>query len=207
MTSLNKFMEEAAPLPMFTPASGYTYFPPAPAKSNIQPQTALSRESSIAPNQQPPGGESIAPGTRSSSLLGSNQQASTSTFDPRDSMTLEHSFRLMQAHGDEFMDENPLRGEPGNFVFTHTKDRVKARQAEAEAAALRAKEKEMERSKASTPAAFSTKAKEESPAVEIKPQPSRKGSRSDKKRRKSRVALSPISPTTSSPATGPPSVS
>ena len=37
------------------------------------------------------------------------------------------SLMLTNRYGDEFMDENPLRGEPGAFVFTNTKNAVDGR--------------------------------------------------------------------------------
>ena len=205
MTSLNKFMEEAAPLPVFTPSTGYSYFPSAPAKSVTQSQSISSREGSTIPNGKHT--QALSAGdapTRASSVLGPSASAAAPDLDPRDSMALEQSFLLMQAHGDEYMDENPLRGEPGNFIFTHTKDRLKARQAEFEAAAAKAREKHAERtSKPATPAAFSTKTKEETPLADGRPLTSKKGSKTEgKKRRKSKAAIMPVSPLTSSPAAG-----
>ncbi|GAB7340855.1 hypothetical protein MBLNU457_7216t1 [Dothideomycetes sp. NU457] len=198
MNSLNKFIDKAASLPMYTPASGYTYFPPATAKTSTTQST--SREGSVAvDSEQRP--QSLTADGASSIPDAGNSADRSAAIDPRDSMLLEQSFRLMQAHGDEFMDENPLRGEPGSFVFTHTKDRLKARQAEAEAAAARLRDREAERAKSAVPAAFSTRLKEESKTPENKPQLVQKGSKGDgKRRRKSRTAN--ISPTTSSPATG-----
>ncbi|PSK44723.1 Mediator of RNA polymerase II transcription subunit 6 [Elsinoe australis] len=202
MTSLSKFMDQAAPLPIFNPAVGYTWFPPAAAKSTKTAAPSSSREGSVGPDQsasQRAG--SVEPSARSSSAVGSSGQAA---FDPRDTLLLEHSFRLALAHGDEYMDENPLRGEPGNFVFTHTKDHIRNKQAQAEAAAAKAREREAaEKAKAAVPAAFSTKPKEESVPPNIAGS-KRKGSKADgKKRRKSRVAMSPTSPS----ATGTPSAS
>ncbi|KAG8625824.1 hypothetical protein KVT40_006225 [Elsinoe batatas] len=192
MTSLSKFMDQAAPLPIFNPATGYTWFPPTASKSSKAPSTTFSREGSVGPDQSASQrATSAEPSARSSSAIGAtNTQAD---FDPRDALLLEHSLRLALAHGDEYMDENPLRGEPGNFVFTHTKDHLRARQAQAEAAAAKAKEKEAaEKAKAAVPAAFSTKMKDDTPAPV--PGAKRKGSKADgKKRRKSKAATSPTS--------------
>lgn len=217
MTSLSKFMDQATPLPIFTPAVGYTYHPPAPAKTTttqaLQSQSFTSRENSIGPI-------SHQPSQRSSSIEPASQITTTTTSsDPRDAALLGQSLRLMLAYGDEYMDENPLQGEPGNFVYAHTKERVRARHAEAEAAAAKAKEKEQiretdDKSKSTTPAAFTStadKIKSEAGA-ETKPPVNRKGSKNEaggKKRRKSKANLSPITPTTgSSPmATRSPSMS
>ncbi|KAF4556731.1 MED6 mediator sub complex component-like protein [Elsinoe fawcettii] len=191
MTSLSKFMDQATPLPNFDPAVGYTWFPPTANKSSKAASTTFSREGSVGPDQSASQrAASAEPSARSSSAVGAASQA---YFDPRDTLLLEHSLRLALAHGDEYMDENPLRGEPGNFVFTHTKDHLRARQAQAEAAAAKQKEKEAaEKAKAAVPAAFSTKPKDETPQPAVSAK--RKGSKADgKKRRKSRAAISPTS--------------
>jgi mediator of RNA polymerase II transcription subunit 6 len=46
-----------------------------------------------------------------------------------------HSLNLTNAYGDEYMDENPLKGEPGAFVFEGTKTAVSARNKAQEQAA------------------------------------------------------------------------
>lgn len=125
-------------------------------------------------------------------------------------MTLEQSFRLALFHGDEFMDENPLKGEPGSFTFAHTKEHLRSKQAEREAVAAKAKEREERevemRSKSGTPAAFastSERIKAELPSTDMKQPVIRKSSKAEgKRRRKSKSAISPIEQSmTSSPAT------
>lgn len=206
MNSLDKFMSRASPLPIFTPAIGYSYYPPAPAKTAARPsQVEHSRESSVGPTIQKVSQNAQDVSTRATSLSRQSNQTAAPSYDPRDSLALEQSFRMMISHGDEFMDENPLRGEPGKFVYTHTKDRLRARQAEADAVATKAREKETAvKASLPAPAVFSTtpeKIKAESPEVK---QPARKGSKGESraKRRKSRAAISPTTPNTSSPASG-----
>jgi mediator of RNA polymerase II transcription subunit 6 len=46
-----------------------------------------------------------------------------------------HSLNLTNAYGDEYMDENPLNGEPGGFVFEGTRTAVNARNKAQEQAA------------------------------------------------------------------------
>lgn len=184
MTSLSKFMEKTASLPTFEPATGYSWLSPE-AKVSIKSQqtSANSREGSVAPES-----------TQLSSAMdidGRQPATTAGPTDPRDDLLLEQSLRLTMAYGDEYMDENPLRGEPGNFVFTHTKDHLKAKQAQAEAAAAKAKEKEAAERARAVPAAFSTKPKDE--VAQEKPFNKRKGSKAEgKKRRKSRAAISPV---------------
>ena len=213
MTSLSKFVDQASDLPVFTPAIGYSYYPPAIAKATTQASQLHSREGSVEPAlQASQRSNSVDLGTRASSVLGAGTgvQASTTSLDPRDSMTLAQSLRLMEVYGDEFMDENPLKGEPGSFLYTHTKDRLRAKQVEAEAAAARAKDKEeaILKSKAATPAAFSTAPekviKTEATSTDSSKGTTRKGSKAESKakRRKSRIATAPTSPR--SPAGGTP---
>ncbi|KAF2156232.1 MED6-domain-containing protein [Myriangium duriaei CBS 260.36] len=198
MTSLSKFMDHAAPLPVYSPATGYSWLPPAEAKAAAKSQqnSNTSREGSVAPD---------ASSQLSSSLdaAAGAPVSSTSALDPRDDLLLEQSLRLTLAYGDEYMDENPLRGEPGNFVFTHTKDHLKAKQAQAEAAAAKAKEKEAAEKARTVPAAFSTKPKDET-QQEKQQSNKRKSSKVEgKKRRKSKAANSPITGSgTASPAIG-----
>ncbi|KAK8200735.1 Mediator of RNA polymerase II transcription subunit 6 [Zalaria obscura] len=209
-TSLSKFINKASPLPLFTPAIGHTYYPPAPPKQTAgasqQALSQTSREGSLAPSdavitQQSRAG-SVVPGSRSAAT-----EISSQATDPRDTYALYESFDAMLRYGDEYMDENPLRGEPGNFVFSSTQDRVRARQAEAEAAAARAKEEKeaaikaeeerKSRSKEASPAASETRAG--SPIGEQKA----KKPRTDRiRRRKSKSNISPTTP--NSPASDAP---
>lgn len=204
MNSLSKFTNLTTPLPIFTPALGYTYYPPAPSKPTVAPQGSLaqsSRESSVAPAVPNP---AAASQTSASLENGSNSTnaALNQASDPRDSYALFESFNLMLQYGDEYMDENPLRGEPGNFTFSSTKDRVRAKAAEAEAAKAKAKEQELakkleEARAAAAPTPFAgtaTPEKVQSPTSETKPSVKRSKTGDKIKRRKSRVATSPTTP-------------
>jgi mediator of RNA polymerase II transcription subunit 6 len=144
MNSLTKFTQAAAPLPLYTPATGYTYYPPATAKTLAASQalTSTSREASTAPTPAD---------LPASSTLDPTTQATTSTLepkatkdaDPRAQKAFYESLHNMVLYGDEYMDENPLRGEPGNFTFSATKHHVRAKAEAAEAA--KAKEAELAR--------------------------------------------------------------
>jgi mediator of RNA polymerase II transcription subunit 6 len=146
MNSLTKFTQAAAPLPLYTPATGYTYYPPATAKTLAASQalTSTSREASTAPTPAE---------LPTSSTLDATIQSTPSTLDPKPTTTKDTDPRAQKAfyeslhnmvlYGDEYMDENPLRGEPGNFTFSATKHHVRAKAEAAEAA--KAKEAELAR--------------------------------------------------------------
>ena len=211
MNSLSRFAELAQPLPIFTPALGYTYYSPMAIKPTAAPSlsaTQSSRESSVAPLSQ----------TNTAALeSGSLAQTTTSTAaqapDPRDSYALFESFQMMMRYGDEYMDQNPLRGEPGNFTFSATKERIRAKAAEAEAAKVKAAElaRKLEESRTAAAAAppfvtpFSApatngKIKAELMSIDGKPKVKNKERR---KSRKSKTATSPTSPMTPAPPATP----
>jgi mediator of RNA polymerase II transcription subunit 6 len=131
MNSLTKFAQSAAPLPLYTPATGYTYFPPTTTKTLAASQalTSTSREASTAPTP--------ADVPAAATLDSAVQSKTTQDADPRAQMALFESFNMMLHYGDEYMDENPLRGEPGNFTFSATKHHVRAKAEAAEAAKVK----------------------------------------------------------------------
>lgn len=115
---------------------------------------------------------------------------------------LLESFRLSLQYGFEYMDENPLKGEPGAFRFTQTNEKLRADQKAKEAAAAAAA------AKASQDAAV--KSQSTSPTPKAVPEaPQRKGSQPGEKsnpfasnkdgvkpkRRKSKAPGTPLSPT------------
>lgn len=207
-----KVMNLAKQLPIFTPAIGYTYYPPATNKSVVGQQpsgTQSSRESSVAPTSRTASQVNTAAALEGGSQAPSVTSTGAQAPDPRESFALFESLQMMMRYGDEYMDENPLRGEPGNFTFSATKERIRAKQAEAEAAKIkeaeRAKKLEESRTPAkATPFAGSTtveRAKADSASLDVKPIIKRTKT-GDKKKRKSRTATSPTSPMTpATPAT------
>ncbi|KAL8687272.1 MAG: hypothetical protein Q9218_006511 [Villophora microphyllina] len=109
VSSLNKIAATASKLPIFTPALGHTYFPPAPkpltSKTNA-PMSQTSKESTPMPGAQDP---SIKPQSNPKTLF---------DLDMNSPRLLRDSLNLSQAYGHEYMDENPLLGEPGSFIIT-----------------------------------------------------------------------------------------
>ena len=65
-------------------------------------------------------------------------QAVAGTSHNSDSRLLYESFNLAQRYGTEYMDENPLQGEPGSFVFSSTNEHLRARHNEQAAKAAAA---------------------------------------------------------------------
>lgn len=177
----------------WTPSTGYSYMPPSYTDAP---------KATVAPSSP-----SLLPTDLDNATTNPSQQPSTSTapnptLDPLDPATetsfsdalFMHSLALTNRFGDEFMDENPLRGEPGAFVFTNTKNAVDERNKVAESAA------------AAAAAAAEVKAEPltQPPSVVGTPMPvdGRKGSVAPKdrekerrkERRKSRGLTSPVTP-------------
>ncbi|KAL8999164.1 MAG: hypothetical protein Q9169_001943 [Polycauliona sp. 2 TL-2023] len=112
--SLNKIISTASGLPTFTPASGHTYLPPAPKPlaSALNPQMSqTSKESTPMPGTQ----DSASVKTLSASKPISND-------DFRSPQLLQASLDLSLRYGHEYMDDNPLVGEPGSFLITKARD-------------------------------------------------------------------------------------
>lgn len=164
-TSLAKFFDTASSLATYSPTSGYTYLPNTTRSSataggtSSQGTPTHSREGSLVPGDaQSLRSASLAP---AESNLGSNA-ANTAAQDAR---ILAQSFRMALEFHDEYMDENPILGEPGHFSFTSSLAAVKKRKAaDEEAAALAAKAKEL-KSATATGTAVKTEKAADPPAV------------------------------------------
>lgn len=108
----------------WTPATGYSYFPPS--YETVKAAISASRVGSptLAPvDQDIPGSQSQSTGAAAAAQA---TDVTASATDFSDALFL-HSLNLTNAYGDEYMDENPLKGEPGAFVFEGTKTAVHAR--------------------------------------------------------------------------------
>ena len=118
MASLNKFFATASTLPLFTPSTGHTWFPPT-----AKPVTAaMNAQAGQASKEITP-----MPGTPAGSIDGSKMLLAPkhgSGSEYQDLQTLTESYHLSQVYGNEYMDENPLVGEPGSFRITKTKEVV-----------------------------------------------------------------------------------
>ncbi|KAF2454384.1 MED6 mediator sub complex component-domain-containing protein [Lineolata rhizophorae] len=133
-TALTKFLSTASSLPLFSPAQGYSYLPPT-TKSSTAPFSAresragspMQLDSSQAPplpSSQQSAGASGTAGAGKPSAASASSALSAAAQNER---ALFESFNLSIRYGAEYMDENPLLGEPGSFVFSATNERVQAR--------------------------------------------------------------------------------
>ncbi|MCJ1285544.1 Mediator of RNA polymerase II transcription subunit 6 [Xylographa opegraphella] len=117
VTALTKFLATASALPVFTPSLGYAYLPPvakpvSTATSSLQ-ATQTSKDSSPLPDTQ-----LSLRSTKASQL----SDAPSTVPDVRASSLLADSFLLSTTYGAEYMDENPLVGEPGSFILQKSRD-------------------------------------------------------------------------------------
>ena len=179
-TNLDKFVSAANSLPNFTPLLGHTYFPPVSSQKKIANSQGAAHDSRagtpLPDSSQSSSTTKVAPGGSTSSYL--------------DDRLLEESFNLSMRYGDEYMDENPITGQPGAFNLTSTgrgKDNVPV--------SLQKKALENQAKAAAGPTAEPEK-------PEVVP-PTRKGSKSDKasasgkpkiKRKKSKISTTPSTP-------------
>ncbi len=145
-----------------------------------KPSTPENEEQSQSQNDQP-NKENASPGNGASA---------------HDSLALFDSLNLSLRFESEYMDENPLQGEPGSFVFSATKERLHARhqRQEQEQAKLQTQDRQSV-SAAPTPTP--------DPRAGAGVVPPRKGSKSERgstatsappkpKRRKSKAPTSPM---------------
>ncbi|KAL8725751.1 MAG: hypothetical protein Q9166_007151 [cf. Caloplaca sp. 2 TL-2023] len=113
-SSLNKIMATASGLPTFTPALGHTYLPPASKALT----SAMSTQMSQTSKESTP-----IPGTQDSvSGKASLPSKPVPNLDLQSTQLLEASLNLSLRFGREYMDENPLVGEPGSFIISKTRD-------------------------------------------------------------------------------------
>ncbi|KAK5137048.1 hypothetical protein LTR08_001057 [Meristemomyces frigidus] len=148
-THLSKFFEQAATLPSFSPTTGHTYLPQVakPAgTASVAGSPVRSREGSIAPGVE-------TQSLRSGSLAPDSQTGNTTTStSAQDARLLAQSLQMSISFNDEYMDENPILGEPGSLKFTSSTAAIKKRKMDEEAAVIAAaKAKEQKESTASKP--------------------------------------------------------
>ena len=108
-------LSTASALPIFTPALGYTYTPPVP--KSISATTSLqATQTSIESTPMP----------ESQVSLRSTKAPSVSDKEPvsdlRGTALLAQSLHLSSLYSGEYMDENPLIGEPGSFILQKARE-------------------------------------------------------------------------------------
>ncbi|KAG0648609.1 Mediator complex subunit 6 [Hyphodiscus hymeniophilus] len=106
---LNKFMSIAARLPDFSPALGHRYLPP--------PSSRLKAiESQLSQGSKEP--TPLPDALQTSKKVPSSADINASNY--LDVRLLEESLNITQKYGDEYMDENPVTGQPGDFHLSTT---------------------------------------------------------------------------------------
>ncbi len=106
---LNKFMSTAAKLPDFSPAMGHRYLPPPSnrLKATESQLTQGSKESTPLPDTL-------------SNLRKAPSSTNIDVSNYLDVRLLEESLNITLKYGDEYMDENPITGQPGDFHLSTT---------------------------------------------------------------------------------------
>lgn len=132
---MSEFLDVATTLPLFTSATGHRYLSASAEKSKKagHGSRSSSRAGSVAPSpgMQIDRAASPEPGSDGSKAPRDNTDAY------EDLRLLNDSLNLTLRYRDEYMDENPIHGEPGAFVFAQSTEHLKARQ-QAEKARLEA---------------------------------------------------------------------
>lgn len=100
---------------MFTPSTGHTYFPP----TSKNPTLAASTQATQASKESTP-----MPMTQDTSVSTKASLASKPVSDTnyQSLQLLAESYSLYQRYGKEYMDENPLVGEPGSFILSKSRE-------------------------------------------------------------------------------------
>ncbi|KAI9711266.1 MAG: Mediator of RNA polymerase II transcription subunit 6 [Bogoriella megaspora] len=127
--AINKILTSASKLPIFTPRTGFSYYAP----SIKPPSTTRQPSQSAAPSREASPNLDTASQTSTNAKDTTTSSTSKPTRNGLNSRSLITSFNLSRQHGGEYMDENPLRGEPGSFTFSSTTSRVQAERAAAAA--------------------------------------------------------------------------
>lgn len=100
---------------MFTPSTGHTYFLPMSkglTPGNNSQATQASKETTPMPGTQDP----------SFSAKPSLTAKLTSDCDYQSLQVLAESYSLSVRYGKEYMDDNPLVGEPGSFILSKSRE-------------------------------------------------------------------------------------
>ncbi|ESZ97800.1 hypothetical protein SBOR_1809 [Sclerotinia borealis F-4128] len=112
-TSLTNAISKVSELPNFSPSLGHTYMPPVPPRTKAVTSTFSQTE------ENTPMPDSLATEAK-------NPSVSTSTNVLAHHL-LEETLNITLKYGDEYMDENPITGTPGDFHFSTTGRKEKER--------------------------------------------------------------------------------
>lgn len=123
VTSLSRLMKTASTLPNFTPSHGHTYMPPVARPElgqSSQQVSQQSKENTPMPDILSQSQASTDAQSTSKAGTGTGLGISGSGSSYQDTRSLADAFNLFTRYGEEFMDENPLQGEPGSFILSRT---------------------------------------------------------------------------------------
>jgi mediator of RNA polymerase II transcription subunit 6 len=154
----------------FSPSQGYGYYPPSTKPSA---KSLDSLKNSRAPTLSP---EPSQAQNQSQSQLQVGSSKPAQNPDVGETNALIRSLDMSMRYSIEYMDTNPLIGEPGSFVFSSTQTRLQEQQAASKAQAAQAVTKAAQVSKSSTASAAAT------PLAEIKTAQIRKGIKTEKEK-------------------------
>lgn len=115
VTSLTKLLSIASALPSFTPSLGHTYLPPVsknPTAGSSLQATQASKEGTPMP-----GGGTPLPATQETTTS-AKASKTTSDMGLQGVRMLAYSYDLSDRYANEYMDENPIVGEPGSFKLS-----------------------------------------------------------------------------------------
>jgi mediator of RNA polymerase II transcription subunit 6 len=115
VSSMNKFISTAASLPDFSPSLGHTYMPPPSSKGSKGSESQMSQ---LSKENTP------MPDALSTAKKGLTSPDSSDYLSIR---LLEESLQISLKYGDEYMDENPITGQPGDFHLSTTARKDKDR--------------------------------------------------------------------------------
>ncbi|KAF1926606.1 uncharacterized protein M421DRAFT_6878 [Didymella exigua CBS 183.55] len=192
-TRMQQMAELSKNMSHWSPATGHTYYPPSYEFPKAETNASRVGSPTLAPTEPD---ASASQSQTKDAATAIDSSASTTTFN--DAFFLR-SLELTHQYGDEYMDENPLLGEPGAFVFANSKSHVDARN--------KAQEQASQASQAQAVTKTDTQPTSVAPSAAATPKgiatplaldgPSRKGSVAGlpnvekKKRRKSKGLASP----------------
>jgi mediator of RNA polymerase II transcription subunit 6 len=97
---LNKFISKASTFPEFSPALGHTYPSLDTSKPKFSDLTQRSKEPTPMPDTQ---------------TTSKSQGATTQTDEQISNQLLADTINISLRYGDEYMDEAPVTGQPGDF--------------------------------------------------------------------------------------------
>lgn len=112
VTSLNKLLSIAAPLPLFSTAYGHTYMTPS-QKAPYSKHAAVSQQSQ---------GNTPMPDTQSTTIQLTKSVPNHESTEYEETQLFVDALNLSRRYGNEYMDDAPLVGEPGNFRTSKVKD-------------------------------------------------------------------------------------